>query len=588
MTTVPSAAPQVGSYGPALAGYLRETAIKFSDLREFPKMLQGEVIDLNDAHKNGNIKIRIHNINSKSDSENSFIYANMLHPIGGGPGYGFFSLPPVGSQVYLAFPNGNMNNPIIMGSWYPLKFTGGVSAATPEENLKAAYQAVPEQVTINNAKENIANNNYLSANAQEQEAIIQVLTDENGGNIPEQYQYTTLLDNFASNTEPLTYNQAYAISTISTTPDLVDTNTQNILAADTTTQRYIAQSALDSSGDRSNFDAGVSSTTSTSVDAPFANKINVTSDTAAGKLSTGIADSFQKLAGDKLSDFIKGKGAELISSKLEKYDEQFKTLSAQMMSLFSKVKALCDLLITKGYVKNAQAVAMNTALISFSNTMIQISSVMQGGISGLAQTVLGNAAKMVTDGAFKMFSGQLGELSAKFDGLSADFKGSILARDTLASNAIYTMNEMAKTVSEFSEIAKATLDAAGAASDFIDPGSSSRINSLLTGALNQAGEPGRVMEGMLNNLDPRVAGYFKSAINRIASPENTADLQTFYTYNDRGKILDYAQNSEDKVTIAQAGTEGVLEPERAFYLIEKGTPEEITAAADEIRKINRS
>lgn len=88
-------------------------------------ILAARVVTLKDPYRSGNIGIRITGVHSGINSPDvpaeDVLFAPMIMPFGGGDGYGFFSMPPVGSDVYVTFLDGDLKNPVILGSWQSRK-----------------------------------------------------------------------------------------------------------------------------------------------------------------------------------------------------------------------------------------------------------------------------------------------------------------------------------------------------------------------------------------------------------------------------------------------------------------------------------
>ena len=89
-------------------------------------ILPAKVVTLKDPYRSGNIGIVITGVHNPSTPASDVIFAPMLMPFGGGPGrsndpngsgYGFFSMPAVGSDVMVTFLDGDLKNPVILGSW---------------------------------------------------------------------------------------------------------------------------------------------------------------------------------------------------------------------------------------------------------------------------------------------------------------------------------------------------------------------------------------------------------------------------------------------------------------------------------------
>ena len=88
-------------------------------------ILPAKVVTLKDPYRSGNIGIVITGVHDPKTPASDVLFAPMLMPFGGGPGrndpngsgYGFFAMPAVGSDVMVTFLDGDLKNPVILGSW---------------------------------------------------------------------------------------------------------------------------------------------------------------------------------------------------------------------------------------------------------------------------------------------------------------------------------------------------------------------------------------------------------------------------------------------------------------------------------------
>jgi hypothetical protein len=82
-----------------------------------------KVVTLKDPYRSGNIGIRIAGVHEDgvTNRPQDVLFAPMLMPFGGGDNYGFFAMPPIGSDVMVAFIDGDLKNPIILGAWQSRK-----------------------------------------------------------------------------------------------------------------------------------------------------------------------------------------------------------------------------------------------------------------------------------------------------------------------------------------------------------------------------------------------------------------------------------------------------------------------------------
>ena len=103
-----------------------------------------QVVSLKDPYRSGNIGIRISGIHEDSITEHpqDVIWAPMIMPFGGGENFGFFAMPPVGSDVLVTFLDGDLKNPVILGAWQSRKFISKVVESQNE--LASVLSTLPK------------------------------------------------------------------------------------------------------------------------------------------------------------------------------------------------------------------------------------------------------------------------------------------------------------------------------------------------------------------------------------------------------------------------------------------------------------
>src|SRR3972149_5375146 len=86
----------------------------FSD--KFPGIYRATVMDNNDPLKYGRIKAKIYPMLSEVSTEN-LPWCVPMYPIfeGAGNGIGYFAIPDVGTNVFIMFEQGDINQPVYMG-----------------------------------------------------------------------------------------------------------------------------------------------------------------------------------------------------------------------------------------------------------------------------------------------------------------------------------------------------------------------------------------------------------------------------------------------------------------------------------------
>ncbi|HUV84781.1 MAG TPA: phage baseplate assembly protein V, partial [Methanosarcinales archaeon] len=149
----------------------RENFSKSHDI--FP----AKVVTLKDPYRSGNIGVKITGVHAEDVDADNCLFAPMLMPFGGGDNYGFFSMPPIGSDVMVTFIDGDLKNPIILGAWQSRKMISKTYASENEiagvlgSGSKArALNTTPTDLT-NDAKTFLDNKqnfdvNKLTADAQ--------------------------------------------------------------------------------------------------------------------------------------------------------------------------------------------------------------------------------------------------------------------------------------------------------------------------------------------------------------------------------------------------------------------------------------
>ena len=105
------------------AGTKIDLALNRKRYQETYEIFPAKVVTLKDPYRSGNIGINITGIHEKDVKARDVFFAPMLMPFGGGENYGFFAMPPIGSDVMVTFIDGDLKNPIILGAWQSRKKT---------------------------------------------------------------------------------------------------------------------------------------------------------------------------------------------------------------------------------------------------------------------------------------------------------------------------------------------------------------------------------------------------------------------------------------------------------------------------------
>ena len=92
-----------------------------ADFLKTHDIFPAKVVTLKDPYRSGNIGIKITGVHQNDVPAEDVLFAPMIMPFGGGNNYGFFSMPPIGSDVYVTFLDGDLKNPVILGSWQSRK-----------------------------------------------------------------------------------------------------------------------------------------------------------------------------------------------------------------------------------------------------------------------------------------------------------------------------------------------------------------------------------------------------------------------------------------------------------------------------------
>ena len=127
-----------------------------------------KVVTLKDPYRSGNIGVKITGIHAEDVSASDCLFAPMLMPFGGGDNYGFFSMPPVGSDVMVTFIDGDLKNPIILGAWQSRKkIVKSFSSQNPIEGALGStskYRALNTGDLDSNAQPLLDNKQEFSLN----------------------------------------------------------------------------------------------------------------------------------------------------------------------------------------------------------------------------------------------------------------------------------------------------------------------------------------------------------------------------------------------------------------------------------------
>lgn len=107
---------------------MEDTLVRISQQLEEKRYgkFRGFVVDVADPEKRGRIRLKIPAV--LGDAESSWALPCMA--FGGGAGFGFFAVPPVDSQVWVEFEEGDINRPIWVGTFWQ------VADDVPEEAAK--------------------------------------------------------------------------------------------------------------------------------------------------------------------------------------------------------------------------------------------------------------------------------------------------------------------------------------------------------------------------------------------------------------------------------------------------------------------
>src|ERR1017187_4183175 len=85
----------------------------------YPGIFRGTVEYVNDPLSQNRVKVRIPHIHKSNVVTPTAVlpWAPVMNPFGGGSGFGFSAVPPVGSTVFVMFEDGNAGFPVVVGGW---------------------------------------------------------------------------------------------------------------------------------------------------------------------------------------------------------------------------------------------------------------------------------------------------------------------------------------------------------------------------------------------------------------------------------------------------------------------------------------
>lgn len=559
-----------------------------------PQYFSGTIVNNSDKLENGYVGVQIDARDDRFSAD--MVWANYIFPYAGQNGEGMFCIPPVGSKCLLLCTDSSFNNPIILGNYYIM--TGDPSQES------GTTKSVVEKTDANLTKASENTENTARANEQQvdtlvriqetkkttaQDAIWAAYTSETG------QAPTSTTDLGAELKQSLTVNRTQPISTttvdaaVSLAQPEVQPTVRQALTSGTAQQN--GEAVFNYIGDAAQgVVSGVNSASKFVKPSPagIVGKANAINDTKLGKLASSQIDSLSKMAGDKLAGYLMGEAQQLMGEQLAQLDATIIKVSMQITRLMSAINTLCSLIGVKSYIKNAQAIALSSQIQSFTNMVMSVSTTLQQGMVQAMMGMLGEASKMMVDGAFNLVAGQLGDLSKQFEGLEKDIQGAIAGKGAFIADVLNGADQLAKTVNQYSDIAKAALDVAGAATDIVDPDMASQITAVGNNLINKAGDPGRVMEEMIKNgagvISPNALGSFQSTISGLAGSNNSVVIKNMFNPSSLSGIKQYYDHVNDMITIGKDVTEGKTGKAEGLSIIKSPVPSAATAKAQEIRE----
>lgn len=148
----------------------------------FPGVTVGVVTDIDDPEKLGRLKVRLINRDS-SDYETGFI--RIMTPMSGKK-WGSFFFPEVGDEVLVAFNQGDINRPYVLGSLWNKEYKPPAGIEKQQNDIRMIKTKSGHEIVFNDKEEqesiNIKTPKGLAINLDDQKETITV-KDEKGKNI---------------------------------------------------------------------------------------------------------------------------------------------------------------------------------------------------------------------------------------------------------------------------------------------------------------------------------------------------------------------------------------------------------------------
>jgi len=148
----------------------------------FPGVTVGIVTDIDDPEKLGRLKVRIINRNS-SDYETDFI--RIMTPMTGKQ-WGSFFFPEVGDEVLVAFNQGDINRPYVLGSLWNKEYKPPTNVENQKNDIRMIKTRSGHKIVFNDEQKKesiqIQTPKELAINLDDEKEII-TINDKNGKNI---------------------------------------------------------------------------------------------------------------------------------------------------------------------------------------------------------------------------------------------------------------------------------------------------------------------------------------------------------------------------------------------------------------------
>lgn len=105
---------------------------------------RGFVVDNADPDKRGRLRLRVPSVIGEEETA----WALPCFPYGGGAGYGFFAVPPVDSQVWVEFEEGEISQPIWTGTFWQKKGDPPPEATAGEKPTAHVLKTPGEHILV--------------------------------------------------------------------------------------------------------------------------------------------------------------------------------------------------------------------------------------------------------------------------------------------------------------------------------------------------------------------------------------------------------------------------------------------------------